>query len=48
QLRQIIKAYHDHIAEIESGKYDAEMEVIRKDYEINELNIQVNDLRGKL
>ncbi|XP_069953587.1 troponin I isoform X3 [Cherax quadricarinatus] len=47
QLRAIIKEYFNHVAEIESGKYDVEMEIIRKDYEINELNIQVNDLRGK-
>ncbi|XP_047471082.1 troponin I isoform X1 [Penaeus chinensis] len=46
-LRAICKEYHEHIANIESGKYDLEMEIMRKDYEINELNIQVNDLRGK-
>merc|ERR1711911_462562 len=39
--------YQDHVAAVESDKYDIEMETIRKDYEINELNIQVNDLRGK-
>merc|ERR1712228_1152135 len=47
QLRAIIKAYWEHAAAVESDKYDIEMETIRKDYEINELNIQVNDLRGK-
>ncbi|XP_045620316.1 troponin I isoform X6 [Procambarus clarkii] len=47
QLRAIIKEYYDHAAQIESDKYDVELEIIRKDYEINELNIQVNDLRGK-
>merc|ERR1711915_997644 len=46
-LRAIVKEYFDHIAAVESDKYDIEMETIRKDYEINELNIQVNDLRGK-
>jgi len=47
QLRAIVKEFLDHIASVESDKYDIEMETIRKDYEINELNIQVNDLRGK-
>jgi len=46
-LRAIVKEYCDHVAAVESDKYDIEMETIRKDYEINELNIQVNDLRGK-
>ncbi|XP_068225329.1 troponin I isoform X4 [Palaemon carinicauda] len=46
-LRAILKEYCAHIAAVESDKYDIEMETIRKDYEINELNIQVNDLRGK-
>merc|ERR1711915_470578 len=43
-LRAVVKEYHEHIANVESGKYDLEMEIMRKDYE---LNIQVNDLRGK-
>jgi len=47
QLRAIVKEYHDHMSSVESDKYDIEMETIKKDYEINELNIQVNDLRGK-
>jgi len=47
QLRQIIEAYQERVDRVESEKYDAEMDVMRKDYEINELNIQVNDLRGK-
>merc|ERR1712145_16815 len=46
-LRELVTQYHAHLAKIESGKYDLELEIMRKDYEINELNIQVNDLRGK-
>ncbi|KAG7168774.1 Troponin I-like 2 [Homarus americanus] len=34
QLRAIVKEYYEHIAKIESGKYDVEMEIIRKDYEL--------------
>merc|ERR1712002_982648 len=37
-LRAIVKEYCDHVAAVESDKYDNE---------INELNIQVNDLRSK-
>merc|ERR1711994_1019642 len=32
---------------LEDEKYDMEFEVEYKDYKINELNIAVNDLRGK-
>jgi len=46
-LREIIEEYHARITKVEDQKYDCEMDVMRKDYEINELNIQVNDLRGK-
>jgi len=46
-LRAIIQAYHERVIKVEDQKYDCEMDVMRKDYEINELNIQVNDLRGK-
>jgi len=46
-LREICEDYHKRIIKIEEDKYDCEMDVMRKDYEINELNIQVNDLRGK-
>nr|ADD38332.1 Troponin I [Lepeophtheirus salmonis] len=47
QIRAICKQYHGRIAEIENDKYDMEKEVEFKDYRINELNMAVNDLRGK-
>merc|ERR1712080_756557 len=47
QVREIIKKYYDRIINIESLKYDMEKEVEIKEYQINELNIAVNDLRGK-
>merc|ERR1712109_392732 len=47
QLRVICKDYFTRAANLESIKYDLEHEVVIKDYEINELNIAVNDLRGK-
>eukprot|EP00096_Caligus_rogercresseyi_P005083 TRINITY_DN1994_c0_g1_i2.p1 TRINITY_DN1994_c0_g1~~TRINITY_DN1994_c0_g1_i2.p1 ORF type:complete len:184 (-),score=67.61 TRINITY_DN1994_c0_g1_i2:319-870(-) len=47
QLRTICKEYHGRIAKIENDKYDMEKEVEFKDYRITELNMAVNDLRGK-
>ncbi|XP_070507188.1 troponin I isoform X4 [Chironomus tepperi] len=46
----IIKAvqeYHDRITQLESEKLENEYGVTMKDYEISDLNAQVNDLRGK-
>merc|ERR1711944_60463 len=47
ELRDLCKEYHDRICGIENDKYDTEKEVEFKDYQINELNMAVNDLRGK-
>jgi len=46
-VKEILNQYHAKIAQLEGEKYDIEMETMHKDYEINELNIQVSDLRGK-
>ena len=46
-LQRVLKEYHDRIYKLEDAKYDLEGKVRQKDYEINELTIQVNDLRGK-
>ncbi|XP_013781844.1 troponin I-like isoform X1 [Limulus polyphemus] len=46
-LQAICKEYHKRILGLEDAKYDLEYEVRQKDFLINELNIQVNDLRGK-
>merc|ERR1712062_648936 len=47
ELRALCQTYQDRICAIESDKYDTEKRVEFKDYEITELNIAVNDLRGK-
>ncbi|GIY49601.1 troponin I [Caerostris extrusa] len=47
ELMQICKELHDRIAKLESDKYDMEYDSRHKEYKINELNMQVNDLRGK-
>ncbi|XP_076313346.1 troponin I-like isoform X4 [Tachypleus tridentatus] len=46
-LQAFCKEYYERLKRLESEKYDMEYAVRQKDYEINELNIQVNDLRGK-
>jgi len=46
-LISICQAYYQKVTILESEKYDMEKEVEYKDYKINELNIAVNDLRGK-
>lgn len=46
-LQAICREYHARVSKLEDDKYDLEIIVRQKDYEINELNIQVNDLRGK-
>merc|ERR1712098_63267 len=47
QLKQLLKEYFDRMYMCESQKYDMEFEVRKSGFEINELNIAVNDLRGK-
>jgi len=47
ELEKIARQFHQRICELEDSKYDLEYQVRQKDFEINELNIQVNDLRGK-
>merc|ERR1712027_168046 len=46
-LMAICKEYFDRMYMCESQKYDMEFEVRKRGFEINELNIAVNDLRGK-
>lgn len=46
-LRAICTTYKAKVDELESLKWDLEYETLRKEAQINELNIQVNDLRGK-
>merc|ERR1712233_153775 len=47
ELRQICQEYYKTMWKVESEKYDEEFELMKKEFEINELNIAVNDLRGK-
>merc|ERR1712184_109027 len=47
QLREICNLYHKRIVSLESEKFDLERDVQVKGININELNIAVNDLKGK-
>merc|ERR1712106_583940 len=47
ELRQLCQEYYNTMWKVESEKYDEEFELMKKELEINELNIAVNDLRGK-
>ncbi|XP_022187632.1 troponin I isoform X12 [Nilaparvata lugens] len=46
-LREIVEEYFQRMYQCESQKWDLEYEVRKRDYEIADLNSQVNDLRGK-
>ncbi|XP_015603505.1 troponin I isoform X8 [Cephus cinctus] len=46
-IKRVLREYHDRINALEDQKFDFEYIVKRKDYEIADLNSQVNDLRGK-
>ncbi|XP_060532365.1 skin secretory protein xP2 isoform X4 [Cylas formicarius] len=47
QLKSILKQYYGRIGGLEDAKWELEHQVKKKDYEIADLNSQVNDLRGK-
>merc|ERR1712059_78824 len=47
ELREICGVYHRRITLLENQKFDLERDVQVKDVHINELNIAVNDLKGK-
>ncbi|XP_011188864.1 troponin I isoform X11 [Zeugodacus cucurbitae] len=46
-LKKVVQDYYAKILKLEDQKYDVEYQVARKELEINDLNAQVNDLRGK-
>ncbi|CRL04779.1 CLUMA_CG017835, isoform D [Clunio marinus] len=46
-LKDICKEYYERMYLCEGQKWDLEHEVRKRDWEISELNAQVNDLRGK-
>ena len=47
-LEAVYEEIRERLIELESENYDVSYIVRQKDFEINELTIAVNDLRGKL
>ena len=47
ELRSLCKEYYQRVCVIEDKNYDLEKEVENKDYQINELDFQVHDFKGK-
>ncbi|XP_076375736.1 troponin wings up A isoform X16 [Megalopta genalis] len=47
ELQTICSAYWNRVHALEGDKYDLERQIKMKEFEISELNSQVNDLRGK-
>ena len=47
-LGSVYEQMRERLIELESEVYDISYTVRQKDFEINELTIAVNDLRGKL
>nr|ADO85425.1 troponin I isoform B [Polyrhachis vicina] len=46
-IKRVLREYHNRITALEDKKFDIEYVVKKKDFEIADLNSQVNDLRGK-
>lgn len=47
QLVSLCKELHRCITETHNTKYDMEFAIRKRDYEINELTVKVNDIKGK-
>ncbi|MDJ8942386.1 troponin, partial [Clostridium perfringens] len=47
ELAKKVKDLHHYVSSLEEEKYDWEVKLRRQDYEINELTIKVNDIKGK-
>jgi len=45
-LEQKVRALYEAVAKLEEEKYDWEFKLRKMDFEINELNIVVNDIKG--
>ena len=45
---QLCKDYHNRIYKLNEDKWDLELATCVKEYEINDLQSRVNDMRGKL
>ncbi|CAF0903934.1 unnamed protein product [Rotaria sordida] len=46
-LVSLVKEFYKQLTESEESRYDFEMKIRKQDYDINELTIKVNDIKGK-
>ncbi|CAF1005592.1 unnamed protein product [Adineta ricciae] len=47
QLKSLCQELHNQLKTTEESRYDLELRVRKQDYDINELNIKINDIKGK-
>lgn len=47
QLKSLCQDFHKQLEENESSRYDLEFKIRKQDYDINELTIKINDIKGK-
>jgi len=47
QLKTLCQDLHNQLKTTEEGRYDLEFKVRKQDYDINELTIKINDIKGK-
>lgn len=46
-LVSMVKELHKQLVDTEESAYDLEMKIRKQDYEVNELTIKINDIKGK-
>jgi len=46
-LQSLCNKLHERVAKLEGEKYDWEIKIMNQEYEINELTIKTNDIKGK-
>jgi len=47
QLKSLCQDLHNQLKTNEDTRYDLELKIRKQDYDINELNIKINDIKGK-
>ncbi|CAF1124395.1 unnamed protein product [Adineta ricciae] len=47
QLKALCQELHNQLKTTEESRYDFEVKIRKQDYDINELNIKINDIKGK-
>lgn len=47
QLKSLCEELHKQLKTTEENRYDLEFKIRKQDYDINELTIKINDIKGK-